>query len=62
MNVVELNEKAGGERHFSEALQTKCILAKETHVRIIWFSLLSVIDKEMIGWASPSIRDMLNME
>jgi hypothetical protein len=62
MNMVELNEKAGGERHFSEALQIKCTLAKETHERIIRFALLSMIDKEMIGRASPSIRDVLNME
>jgi len=58
---VELNEKAGGARRFCEALQTKGILAKETHERVIRFAPPLVIDKETIDWALPSIREVLNM-
>jgi len=58
---VELNEKAGGARSFCEALQTKGILAKETHERVIRFAPPLVIDKDTIDWALPSIREVLNM-
>jgi ornithine--oxo-acid transaminase len=58
---VELNEKAGGARRFSEALQSKSILAKETHERVIRFAPPLVIDRQTIDWAIPSIRDVLNM-
>ena len=59
---VELNEKAGGARRFCEALQKKGILAKETHERVIRFAPPLVIKKEIIDWALPSIRDVLNMK
>ena len=59
---VELNEKAGGARSFCEALQTKGILAKETHERVIRFAPPLVIDKDTIDWALPSIREVLNMQ
>ena len=59
---VELNEKAGGARRFCEALQTKGILAKETHERVIRFAPPLVIDKETIDWALLLIRDVLNMK
>jgi ornithine--oxo-acid transaminase len=59
---VELKENAGGARRFCEALQTKGILAKETHERVIRFAPPLVIDKATIDWALPSIRDVLNME
>jgi len=59
---IELNEKAGGARRFCEFLQAKGILAKETHDRVIRFAPPLVIKKEIIDWALPSIREVLNME
>ncbi|GAB4457390.1 MAG: ornithine--oxo-acid transaminase [Anaerolineales bacterium] len=58
---VELKAEAGGARRFCEALQTKGILAKETHEHVIRFAPPLVIDKETIDWALPSIREVLNM-
>jgi len=59
---VELKPEAKGARRFCEALQTKGILAKETHDNVIRFAPPLVIDKETIDWALPSIREVLNME
>ncbi|HEY5729988.1 MAG TPA: ornithine--oxo-acid transaminase [Anaerolineales bacterium] len=59
---VELKPEAGGARRFCEALQSKGILAKETHDHVIRFAPPLVIDKETIDWALPSIRDVLNMK
>ena len=59
---VELKPEAGGARRFCEALQTKGILAKETHDNVIRFAPPLVIDKETIDWAIPSIREVLNMK
>ena len=58
---VELKPEAKGARRFCEALQTKGILAKETHDNVIRFAPPLVIDKETIDWALPSIREVLNM-
>ena len=57
---IELFVEAGGARRFCESLQTKGILAKETHERVIRFAPPLVIDKETIDWALPIIRDVLN--
>jgi ornithine--oxo-acid transaminase len=59
---VELKPEAGGARRFCEAMQQKGILAKETHDNIIRFAPPLVIDKEIIDWALPSIREVLNMK
>ena len=59
---VELKPEAGGARRFCEAMQSKGILAKETHDNVIRFAPPLVIDKETIDWALPSIRDVLNMK
>ena len=59
---VELKPEAGGARRFCEALQSKGILAKETHEHVIRFAPPLVIDKETIDWALPSIREVLNMK
>ena len=59
---VELKPEAGGARRFCEVLQSKGILAKETHDHVIRFAPPLVIDKETIDWALPSIRDVLNMK
>jgi ornithine--oxo-acid transaminase len=57
---LELKHSAGGARRFCEALVTKGILAKETHVHTIRFAPPLVIDKATIDWALPSIREVLN--
>ncbi len=59
---VELKPSAGGARRFCEALQTRNILAKETHVNTIRFAPPCIIDRQTIDWALPSIRDVLNMK
>ena len=59
---VELKPEAGGARRFCEAMQSKGILAKETHDNVIRFAPPLVIDKATIDWALPSIRDVLNMK
>jgi ornithine--oxo-acid transaminase len=59
---VELKREAGGARRFCEALQVRGILAKETHEHVIRFAPPLVIDKEIIDWALPRIREVLNME
>ena len=59
---VELKPSAGGARRFCEALQSKGILAKETHENVIRFAPPLVIEKSEIDWALPSIREVLNMK
>jgi ornithine--oxo-acid transaminase len=59
---VELKPEAKGARRFCEAMQTKGILAKETHDNVIRFAPPLVIDKDTIDWALPAIRDVLNMQ
>ena len=59
---VELKPSAGAARRFCEALQSRGILAKETHENVIRFAPPLVIDKATIDWALPSIRDVLNMK
>lgn len=57
---VELYPQAGGARRFCEALQTKGILAKETHDHVIRFAPPLIISKENIDWALPRIREVLH--
>jgi ornithine--oxo-acid transaminase len=59
---VELKPQAGGARRFCEALQHRGILAKETHENVVRFAPPLVIDKEIIDWALPSLRDVFNMK
>lgn len=58
---VELKKTAGGARRFTEALQARGILAKETHEDVIRFAPPLVIDKDTIDWALSPIREVLNM-
>ncbi|TLN28669.1 ornithine--oxo-acid transaminase [bacterium] len=58
---VELKPEAGGARRFCEALQEKGILAKETHEHVIRFAPPLIIDKEIVDWALPIIREVLMM-
>ncbi len=58
---VEIKKEAGMARKYCEALQSKGILAKETHDTTIRFAPPLIIDKETIDWAMPRIRDVLAM-
>lgn len=59
---VELKPEAGGARRFCEALEKKGILAKETHERVIRFAPPLIIDKKIIDWAIPIIREVMTMK
>lgn len=59
---VELKPEAGGARRFCEALSDQGILAKETHKHVIRFAPPLVVDKEIIDWALPRIRQVLTMK
>ncbi len=59
---VELKPEAHGARRFCEALQSRGILAKETHQHVIRFAPPLIIDKETIDWALPFIREVLTMD
>ncbi len=59
---VELKPQSGGARRFCEALQSKGILAKETHEKVIRFAPPLIITKEQIDWAMPAIYAALTME
>ena len=59
---VEMKPEAGGARRFCESLQTRGILAKETHQNVIRFAPPLIIDKETIDWAMPSIYEVLTMK
>ncbi len=58
---VELKPEAGGARRFCEGLQSRGILAKETHENVIRFAPPLIIKREEIDWALPLIREVLNM-
>jgi ornithine--oxo-acid transaminase len=58
---VELYPEAGGARRFSEALQARGVLAKETHTHIIRFAPPLIITREEIDWALERIHDVLMM-
>ena len=58
---VELKAQAGGARRFCEALQTRGILAKETHQHTIRFTPPLIIDQAAIDWAIPEIRTVLQL-
>jgi ornithine--oxo-acid transaminase len=57
---VELFEKAGGARRFSEALLKKGLLCKETHHNILRLAPPLVIQRKEIDWAMERIEQVLN--
>jgi ornithine--oxo-acid transaminase len=59
---IELKKEAGGARGFCEALQNRGILAKETHQDVIRLAPPLIISRQIIDWALPIIRDVLNMK
>ena len=56
---MELKASAGGARRFCVALAEKGILAKETHQHVIRFAPPLIIDREILDWAIPRIREVL---
>lgn len=56
---VELKPEAGGARRYCEALQSRGILAKETHQHVIRFAPPLILKREVIDWAMPKIYDVL---
>ena len=58
---VVLKPEAGGARRFTEVLQKRGILAKETHENVIRFAPPLIIDQPTLDWALPIIRDVLQL-
>ncbi len=58
---VVLKPEAGGARRFTEVLQKRGVLAKETHEHIIRFAPPLIIDQPTLDWVLPIIRDVLQM-
>jgi ornithine--oxo-acid transaminase len=58
---VELYPAAGGARRFCEALQTRGVLAKETHTHIIRFAPPLIITRQEVDWVVERIQDVLAM-
>jgi ornithine--oxo-acid transaminase len=56
---VELHPSAGGARRFCVGLKEQGILAKETHENVIRFAPPLVIDRTILDWAIPRIRQVL---
>jgi ornithine--oxo-acid transaminase len=56
---VELHPEAGGARRFCVALKEQGILAKETHEHVIRFAPPLIIDRSILDWAIPRIRQVL---
>ena len=59
---IELKKEAGGARRFCEAMQNRSILAKETHQDVIRLAPPLIISRQIIDWALPIVRDVLNMK
>ncbi len=56
---VDIKTESGQARAYCEALQKKGILAKETHEKTIRFAPPLIINKQIIDWAIPKIREVL---
>lgn len=59
MIAVEFHPAAGGARRYSEALQAKGILAKETHEHTLRFAPPLVVTREQIDWALERINQVV---
>ena len=56
---IVLKPEAGGARRFCEALQSRGVLAKETHEVVIRLAPPLVIEKEELDWALRQIAEVL---
>jgi ornithine--oxo-acid transaminase len=59
---IELKHELGGARRFAEVLRDKGILVKETHEHILRLAPPLVINKEILDWMLPILRDVLLMD
>ena len=59
---VELKHELGGARRFAEKLREKGILVKETHTHTIRLAPPLIIEKEVIDWMLPIVREVLLMD
>jgi ornithine--oxo-acid transaminase len=56
---MELKADAGGARRFCEALADNGVLVKETHQHVIRFAPPLIVTREVLDWAIPIIREVL---
>ena len=59
---MELKHELGGARRFAEQLQEKGILVKETHTHILRLAPPLIIDKDVVDWMLPIVREVLLMD
>ncbi len=59
---VELKHELGGARRFAEKLLDRGILVKETHVHTIRLAPPLIIEKEVVDWMLPIVRDILLLD
>jgi len=59
---VELKHELGGARRFAEQLQDKGILVKETHTHILRLAPPLIINKDVVDWMLPIVREVLLMD
>jgi len=59
---VELNHELGDARRFAEKFRDKGILVKETHVHTLRFAPPLIIEKKVVDWMLPIVRDILLMD
>ena len=62
MMAVELHPEAGGARRYCLALQTRGILAKDTHVHTIRIAPPLVITSDQVDWALERIEATLRQD
>src|ERR1700724_2606901 len=62
MLAVELHAEAGGARRYCEALQTRGILAKDTHEHTIRIAPPLVISSDQVDWAREQIEATLRQD
>ncbi len=60
LNAIELQPSAGSGRYFSESLQARGILAKETHQTTVRFAPPLVIEEKDLDWATQVLLDLFS--
>jgi ornithine--oxo-acid transaminase len=62
MLAIELHPEAGGARRYCEALQSRGILAKDTHEHMIRIAPPLVITADQVEWALEEIGAALTQD
>src|ERR1700726_4808560 len=62
MLAIELHPEAGGARRYCEALQSRGILAKDTHEHMIRIAPPLVITADQVEWALEGIEAILRQD